>query len=76
MPPKERLWPIDGKEVDGPAPRCLGFDCEYVSYQDREGRLVLWCSKVNEKVFVIEGCPFEHWFKDDKGWPIKRGAKS
>lgn len=75
MPPNDRLGPVEGGEVGGPAPRCLGFDCEYISYQDREGRTVLWCSKVNEKVFVIQDCPFENWFKDDKGRIIKKGSK-
>ena len=75
MPLKECPEPIEGKEVDGPASRCLGLDCEYVSYKDREGRQVLWCSKENEKVYDIEDCPFENWFKDKNGWPIKKGSK-
>ncbi len=75
MPPKERLWPVEGKEVDGPTLRCFGHACEYVSYKDTMGRLVLWCSKVNEKVYDIEDCPFEYWFKDKNGWPIKKGSK-
>ncbi len=75
MPPKERLWPVEGVEVDGPSPRCFGFDCEYVSYKDREGRIVLWCSKVNEKVYDIEDCPFENWFKDDNGHIIKKESR-
>ncbi len=73
MPEKQGLEPIEGKEADGPTPRCLGFDCEYVSYKDIEGKTVLWCSKVNEKVYVMQDCPFENWFKDDKGRIIKRG---
>jgi len=75
MPPNDSLEPIERKEVDGPPPRCLGFDCEYVSYKDREGRVVLWCSKVNEKVYDLADCPFENWFKEDRGRIIKKGSR-
>lgn len=73
MPPNDHLEPIEGIEAGATAPRCLGFECEYVSYQDTEGRTVLWCSKVNEKVYDTQDCPFENWFKNDNGWPIRRG---
>ena len=75
MPENDRPEPNEGKEVDGPTSRCLGFDCEYVSYKDTEGKRVLWCSKVNKKVFVIQDCPFEKWFKEDKGRVIKKGSR-
>jgi len=74
MPGKQSLEPIEGIEADEIPIRCLGFDCEYVSYKNIEGSQVLWCSKVNAKVYDTQDCPFENWFKDDNGW-IKKGAK-
>ena len=64
MPPKDRQWPIEEFKADATAPRCFGHACEYVSYKDTDGRLVFWCSKVNEDVFDIQACPFEKGFKN------------
>ena len=75
MSRKERLKLTERHGANEKPSRCLGVDCEYVSYKDTEGRTVLWCSKVNEKVYDIQDCPFENWFKDDKGWPIEKGPK-
>ncbi len=69
MPGKEGLKPTERPS------KCLGVDCEYVSYKDKWGRLILWCSRVNETVYDIQNCPFEHWFKDDKGRIIKKGSR-
>jgi hypothetical protein len=76
MSGKEGLKPTERHGANERPSSCLGFDCEHVSYKDTEGRTVLWCGKVNEKVYGIQDCPFENWFKDDKGWPIKKGSRS
>ena len=73
MSGKVGLKPTERHGANERSSRCLGFDCEHVSYKDTEGRMVLWCGKVNEKVYGIQGCPFENWFKDKNGWPIKKG---
>jgi hypothetical protein len=75
MPPKDRQWPIEEIKAGGLAPKCFGHDCEYVGYKETEGKLVFWCSKVNEDVFDIQACPFENWFKDDRGRIIKKGSR-
>ena len=75
MSGKEGLKPKERHGANEKPSRCLGYDCQYVRFQDIMGRLVLWCSKVNEKVYDIQDCPFEHWFKDDRGRIIKKGAR-
>ncbi len=75
MPGKGGLKPTERHSANEKPSRCLGADCEYVSYKDMDGRSVLWCSKVNEKIYDIQDCPFENWSKDDNGWPIKKGSK-
>jgi hypothetical protein len=49
--------------------RCLGHTCEYVSYKDVDGMTALWCSKTKKTVYNMKSCPFERWYKDEKGWP-------
>ncbi len=47
--------------------RCFDLDCEYVSYNEMGGKKALWCSKEKKVVYDIERCPFEKWFRDEKG---------
>ena len=47
--------------------RCFGYDCEYVSYRELDGKRVLWCSKEKKTVYNTKRCPFENCYKDEKG---------
>ncbi len=55
-----------GESYDPDLPvRCLGHNCEYVSYKDVGGKTALWCSRTNETVYNMKSCPFERWYRDD-----------
>ncbi len=49
--------------------RCMGHNCEYVSYKNVDGMTALWCSKTKKTVYNMRSCPFEKWYKDEESWP-------
>ena len=69
IPEKEEPETV-GSHTESELPvRCLSGDCEYVSYKNVNGVTALWCSKTKETVYNMKSCPFEKWYKDEKGWP-------
>ncbi len=63
------LAPVESYNSTELPVRCLGHNCEYVSYKDVDGITALWCSKTKKTVYNMKSCPFERWYKDEEGWP-------
>lgn len=61
--------------------RCLGYDCEHVSYRfeegiDRANAPMLWCGQADSAVIDLGGCPRGRWEKDERGWPVDLEVRS
>ncbi len=66
---REEPEPIESYNTAELPVRCMGHNCEYVSYKDVDGMTALWCSKTKKTVYNMKRCPFERWYKDEEGWP-------
>ena len=69
MSQKEGPKPTESNNGGDLPVRCMGHNCEYVSFKDVDGMTALWCSRTKETVYNMKSCPFERWYKDEEGWP-------
>jgi len=63
-----------GDGTDEAKVRCLGFECELVSYRyedgvDRANAPMLWCGRADSAVIDLSRCPLNNWKKDEHGLP-------
>ena len=50
-------------------PKCLGVECDFAEYRDKNGVPCLYCGHLEKAVINLVECPQEYWLKDAKGFP-------